>query len=329
MRSEHAIARPTLMITFDTELGWGSFPAPPSQVEKEAVRATRDTVMPALLSMLDELRIPATFALVGHLLCRPGDYTGPAIAHGDPPEVSDWYGAIPKRWREFPEGYYWPEVVDMILSSRMRHEIGLHSFSHWYFPAAQTNDRIVEFELSQNLRVLADSGAPQARSMVFPRNGVGGLEALAASGVRSYRSPQRPWHARLPGTLARRTGHLVDAALGFAPPVAPSVRQVLPGLWEIPGSLVFMSAAGVRRVIPTAGRVRQMVKGAERAAREPGLFHLWTHPINLGTAPLRLLDAFRQGLEGAMAAWQGMEAVTMSQVVAEAQAPVLVGGDDR
>ena len=60
--------------------------------------------------------------------------------------------------------------------------------------------------------------------------------------------------------------------------IEPSLRE---GLVSIPGSLLIRYAAGWRKYIPDASRLRRLRKGLERARRNGGVFHVWFHPENL------------------------------------------------
>jgi len=79
------------------------------------------------------------------------------------------------------------------------------------------------------------------------------------------------------------------------PPVV--VPELTKGLINIPASMMFFPAHGVRRHIPVSRRVRRALKGVERAAREQRIMHLWFHPTNLADET----DAMLAGLRGVFA----------------------------
>ena len=126
----------------------------------------------------------------------------------------------------------------------------------------------------------------------FP--GTGKAITRSSGNTDSGRSgvPIPTWHAENPGP-AGRVAHLVDQAIAIPPPVS-TPNEELPGLWNIPGSMLLMHRSGLRRVVPMGARVRKARRGLRRAIREGGVFHLWTHPFNLASdqeVMLATLDA--------------------------------------
>jgi hypothetical protein len=66
------------------------------------------------------------------------------------------------------------------------------------------------------------------------------------------------------------------------------------GLWNIPGSMIFLPMHGVRKHIPVSLRVRRARKGLEAAVRDRRIFHLWLHPTNLVDSMEELFAGLRE-----------------------------------
>ncbi len=106
---------------------------------------------------------------------------------------------------------------------------------------------------------------------------------------------------------ARRAANFIDQAVAFAPPVVMPNERV-PGLWNIPGSMLLMHRRGLRRLISSAAQISKAKAGLRRAVEQGGVFHLWTHPFNLTierASMLRVLaeilaEAARLRKEGAL-----------------------------
>jgi hypothetical protein len=98
----------------------------------------------------------------------------------------------------------------------------------------------VDAELELCLRLAAARGI-ELRSFVFPRNAEGHHEALRAHGFRAFRGADPTGWAGLPRPLAR-PAHLASHILGTPPPVSRPTER-LPGLWDIPGSMLFLHSA--------------------------------------------------------------------------------------
>ena len=132
---------------------------------------------------------------------------------------------------------------------------------------------------------------------MFPRNVEGHHALLPEFGFTAYRGVAPTWFEALPGR-ARRAGHLADQAIAWLPPVVEPI-ETLPGLWNIPGSMLFLHREGVRRLIPFATRVDKARKGLERAVRESKIFHLWFHSLNLSADRAGMFRALREILVAA------------------------------
>ena len=67
----------------------------------------------------------------------------------------------------------------------------------------------------------------------------------------------------------------------------------------IPASQFYSPFMGVGRYVPLQSRVRKAINGLNHAAKHGGVYHLWTHPFNMGYRTEELLSGFRQILEHA------------------------------
>jgi hypothetical protein len=71
------------------------------------------------------------------------------------------------------------------------------------------------------------------------------------------------------------------------------------GLWNIPGSMLYTPAFGVRRFLPVWLRVLRANRGLDRAIERREIFHLWFHPTDLTVRPDAMLDGVRRIFERA------------------------------
>jgi peptidoglycan/xylan/chitin deacetylase (PgdA/CDA1 family) len=294
--------RPTFVLSIDTELVWGSFDHVDPDRFSVRYPDLRGTIS-RLLAVLDDHRVPATWAVVGHLFlssCRRG---ADGRAHPELPRPAfdwyrrDWFSLDPCTDRARDPLWYGDDVVDMILAARVPHEIGSHSFSHPPFGDPGCSEEVAAAEVAECVR-LAEARGLTLRSFVFPRNIEGHHRVLREHGFTSYRGHDPVWFHSLPGLL-QRAAHLVDQAVAVTPPVA-SPRQTQPGLWDIPGSMLLMERRGARRCIPLGARVAKGRAGLKRAVREEKVFHLWFHPFNLAPDRERILGALGQILDEAV-----------------------------
>ena len=124
---------------------------------------------------------------------------------------------------------------------------------------------------------------------------------LREHGFTVYRGPDPAWYedGRWPRPV-KRLGHLADVVLARCPPVGLP-EEVLPGLWNLPGSMIYFPMHGRRRHIPLSRRVVRAVKGLDAAAERRRIFHLWFHPTNLAFEMNAMFDGLRQIFERAAA----------------------------
>ncbi len=278
------------LLSIDTELAWGGVHDGSFRRRTHLYRLTREAIA-RLLALQECYQIRATWAVVGHLFlepCRPVD----GVKH---PEVvrpayawfsGDWFQYDPCTGLEADPFWYGPDIVEAVLRCKTPQEVGSHSFSH----AIMGDPGCSREAFQSELRACQEAARPwgiQLRSFVFPRNSIGHLDALSASGYTAFRGLARPWHGRLPvlGEKALR-------GLQALSPLAPETSQprLLDGLIDLPGTYFYLHREGWAKRVPIGARVHKAFLGLEKAARSREIFHLWFHPFNLATDPQGLLS---------------------------------------
>lgn len=266
--------KPVFMLTLDTELAWGRIRDSDSHVlaamrrDPTSIRGTIDY----LLSIFRKHDIAATWAIVGHLFldhCSKED----GLAHKNMPRFErDWYSFDPSSDIRRAPLYYGKDIVERILSSPVKHEIGLHSFSHVLF--SECDREVAQAEIREGVKLARQFGITP-KSFVFPENKVGHIDVLRENGLKIYRGPDLTRADPAQSYLHRKFNGAMDMII---PKVAePIWRQ---GIWEIPGNGMF----GEIPQIPSGVIIRGKL-GLERAIRQNGIFHVWLHPYNLVLQP--------------------------------------------
>lgn len=262
----------SVVLSLDAELAWGFHDF--DQLPEERVSTARDSWL-RLLELFDKFDVPATWAVVGHLMLDECDGE-----HEDHPTPDGWFDRDPGTWEGRDEHWYGSKLVDAIETADADHEVGCHTFSHVDF--GDTTREIASAEMRESVEVAEDRGL-SLDSAVFPRNYVGHRDVLAAYGVKSYRGNQpRRWYDRgLLGSLSKFLGW----PTGTVSPtlVTPEVDEY--GLVNVPASLYLFSFEGTGRSlverVTDDPMVKMAKKGIDRAATEDGVFHMWLHPNNL------------------------------------------------
>jgi hypothetical protein len=271
-------------LSLDTELAWGTFDVGRVAQYEEAYRRT-PAVVEELCSLFEMYSIPATWAVVSHLLVDCGG----ADAHVDrtPPRfdwIDDWFDRLPCSTGLNQELWYAPSMVSRIRDCAVDQEVGLHGATHMQLGAPGCSRRNAREEVKAGIDMLENYGIG-VESFVYPRNDVGHVDVLAEYGIRTYRDVDARWYERRSVGPIKPACRFADEASRLTPPaVEPVVHD---DVVAIPGSQVFRPTQGGWRFTPPGNSVARARKGLERAARTGRVFHLWFHPFNLAYAPSR------------------------------------------
>lgn len=150
-----------------------------------------------ILNKLNELEIPITWATVGHLFLDSCERKN-GTPHFEMPrpkyfenefwkyDSGDWYDIDPcGNYKTYPE-FYAPDLIEMILSSKISHEIGCHSFSHIDYSEEHSGKELIQADL-QACEEAAKRFGVKLESFVFPGNFHGHFDLLEKYGYKVVR----------------------------------------------------------------------------------------------------------------------------------------------
>ncbi|HEV2523200.1 MAG TPA: hypothetical protein VGT24_12530 [Candidatus Acidoferrales bacterium] len=312
------MTQPTVVISLDLELSWGSFDLSFDDDLLKMARWTHDMGVPTLLRHLTRNGLSASWAVVGAMMrsSLPDVSKLPEVRfrHFSKP----WFSHVPESGEEstHPE-WFGAGLVEMIKRAKPEQEIGFHSFSHVPFGVAgMTRERaIAEYQYcAQTAREL---GIPTT-CFVFPRNMVAYIAELRDAGFTCFRDVDE-LQIRFRNKTLTSIGMVAADFVGLTPlMVEPSFKE---GIVSIPGSLLIRCAAGWRKYIPDSSRLRRLRKGLERVRQTGGVFHVWFHPENLYAEWPRLENVVARFLEdlGVSVHNGDVRCLTMGQLAREFQ----------
>ena len=261
--------KPIFIISFDTELIWGHIEYP----SYEAVRLMKSDYTKVrgciniLLSLFEKHDIPATWAVVSHLFldhCEKED----GMPHKDMPRFKeDWYSSDPCTDIKRDPLYYGRDIVENILSNRVEHEIGYHSFSHVIF--SECSREVAEAEIKEGIKLAKEFGIA-LKSFVFPNNNIGHLDVLKEYGYKIYRGENLGRGNINQNILIRVFNFGINKMIA-----QPAEPKWMDGIWEIPTSMLFCDSQIKFSVLPRAKL------GLYRAIRSKKVFHIYLHPHDL------------------------------------------------
>jgi peptidoglycan/xylan/chitin deacetylase (PgdA/CDA1 family) len=291
-----------LLISADLELAWAwryaiMHPHPLVLAQQKAEQTRRN--MPLLLDLFDRYNVPVTWGVVGHLFLEGCERVG-GRAHPDLPRPAyfanehwryingDWYDADPCSDFRCDPAWYAPDLIQAILSAKVKHEIACHTFSHIDCSDEHCPPEVMDAELGECQRLARRCGV-ELRSFVFPGNRVGNLASLKKYGFTAYR-----WHGRYELDLPQRDEH---------------------GLWRIPGGVCWEKP----EAWPVKAWIKALKRCVDRALETGTVLHLWFHP---SCEPVDVEEVFPAVLDHAMT-HRDLQIVTMDTI---ADRLTLIGG---
>lgn len=310
------MTRPTVVISLDLELSWGTFDLGFDESVREMARWTHDVGAPRLLDLLTDNGLSATWAIVGAMMSSrlPDVSCLPDVRY--PHFAKPWFCCVPRDADEstHPE-WFGASLVEKIRQAKPAQEIGFHSFSHVPFATRGMTRERAAAEYRYCGRMAQELGIP-ANSFVYPRNLVAYTCDLHKAGFSCFRDADE-LPIRFANEKLNSLGMVLADFLGLAPClVEPKIKD---GLVAIPGSLMIRFAAGWRKYIPDATRLLRLRKGLEKVRRTGGVFHVWFHPENLYPERPRLENVVARFLEelGNSVQKREVRCLTMGQLAAE------------
>jgi len=259
-----------LTISIEIELGWrrGSRPHISENRRKETETLSR------LLDTCDDLGIPLSFDVVGHLFHEScsGEHEGPHDA--------DWFDIDPGTTVSDAPAFYAPDLIRSIDRASVDHEICTHTYSH--LPLASVSERALWWELDHVNHVHNEFGLSSPVSLVSPKHETPRLDVLSDSSIRVVREPYRehdstkvsPYRSYPTLTdLTREKGIAVTPCT-----VYPSLTShTLPTGKTAPHRVYATLPISLRQWVHT----RWLLNGVNHAASVDKPIHYWTHLYNM------------------------------------------------
>jgi len=268
---------PAFIMSLDCEGKWGMADSLRPYHHRDLTDRNLAAAYAQLLEMLARHDIAATFAFVMAFTLTEAERQGfPVLDRGDnagDPWLRHYWASLDAG---LSEGWHVPEAFDRVRDDK-RHEIASHSFCHRPLGDGAIDEAGAAAELADAAEA-ARVKQVELRTLVFPRNQVGNLQAVKSAGYLGYRSRlDRPGGAR-----GKAKALLDEFDTGAEPQSQLNARE---GLVAIPPGRFFNWRFGVRRLVPPQVTVARWRNQLDRCCREGGIVHLWLHPHNLITGP--------------------------------------------
>lgn len=289
--------QPTVAISLEIELGWGvrHFPGRQGLDRHSEGRVAETAALDRLLTLCDDLQLPITFDIVGHLLLDdcPGRH--------DSPHSAGWFDNDPGTDRNRDPLYYAPDLIRRIQDAETAHEVCTHTFSH--ASNQSLSQTAIDWELQTAVDHHTEAGLERPQSFVPPIHAPYPPDRLNAHGITGVRRPVRfrPPVAepeppasplsRIPWRLQRV--YPVEVLLRSHPVREPTIQDGLvvhPTTWHASLTAPYLPNGqsdphGIFKLLPQSVRQRlhkrYLRRGVDRAVSAESYAHFWSHLYNL------------------------------------------------
>lgn len=256
-------------LSVEIELGWGYHDLDHDGRVSED-REQEDVALDRLLDRCDELDVPFTFDVVGHLF----QDRRPAY---DSPHPDGWFDGVP----DGPDpAFYAPDMIERLKRTDVDHELCTHTYSHTL--CSQVDSDVVAWDLQRAADVHRAAGEPAPVSLVPPRHSPPPRDVLHDAGIEIVRTVG---YDREPGRVHKLRRLLFEPP----PPKAPRLVDGVVETYCAPFTTLTASSLASGSEPPLAAfrsvprRLRQrlheryLTRAVETAAEQDSYTHLWCH----------------------------------------------------
>ena len=296
------------VISLDFELYWGVRDKRNLE-DYGAALAKVHEIVPNMLDLFREYGVKTTFATVGLLFARDKaemKQYSPVIKPGytdvDLSPYTDGFAQVRESSGDDPYHFALPLIL-LIKDKYPEHEIGTHTFSHYY--CQEVGQTVEEFRADLASAIdIAKSKGIALHSLVFPRNQFNPeyLEVCKEMGILTYRGNEKAWYYAPDGkertTLKKKMYRTLDCYVNISGHNSYNLADLVSEMpYNIPSSRFF------RPFIPKGGRLLEYLKlrriknSMTYAAKNKLLYHLWWHPHNFGQHTARNMQTLKAVLE--------------------------------
>ncbi len=281
------------VISLDFELHWGIFDVKSIEDYKINLENTRKAI-DRILELSNQYNIRLTFSTVGFLFAENKAELLQFTPNIKPTYINkklNPYSLIATIGNnELEAPYHFAKKEIKKLAENSNHEIGTHTFSHYYCTAEGQTLEQFNSDLSSAVKI-AEAMGIKIRSIVFPRNQVKDeyLEACVKNGITSYRGTEKTGIYQPRKSMPRileKGFRLADSYLNIFGHHTYSMDMFKDytlnnSCINIPSSRFLRPYSKNLKLLETLKIIR-IKKAMTFAAKNNHLFHLWWHPHNFG-----------------------------------------------
>lgn len=282
------------VISLDFEKYWGVFDVRTLESNKSILTHVKPIII-RLLDLCDQYNIKITFATVGFLFAKSKDDLVKFFPSEKPNYSNqklspyDLFNTIGNTKEEIT--YYFADSLLKLIINNGNHEIGSHTFCHYYCNETGQTKKQFEADLKAAIRI-AKRYDVNIKSIVFPRNQLNKeyIKVCAQNGITSYRGTENHWMYDTHDTKQlesplHRIFRLLDAYINVSGHNTYKPSTLLDSENNIVNirSSRFLRSHNKKLKFLEPLKLSRIKKGMQYAAKNNEMYHLWWHPHNFGT----------------------------------------------
>jgi peptidoglycan/xylan/chitin deacetylase (PgdA/CDA1 family) len=279
------------VISLDFELMWGVRSKKNIDNYRKNILGVQ-SVIPKLLQTFDEHNVRATFATVGFLFCEKKSEINENLPICLPNYLNKSFSPYLGYFDQVGENasvdlyHFAPGLIKKILNSN-NHEIGSHTFSHYYCLEKGQNIESFKADLT-SAQKLANKFNIRFTSLVFPRNQFNNeyLDVCKDQGIICIRGNENSWlyKARNRGqdNILIRALRLIDSYINITGYNCYSDEILKDKFPIIIPSSRFLRPFSRKLKLFEGLRLKRIKSAMTYAAKNGKIFHIWWHPHNFG-----------------------------------------------
>jgi peptidoglycan/xylan/chitin deacetylase (PgdA/CDA1 family) len=191
------LGKGSVTFSLDFELAWAWRFSKGPGIDCTRIGMWERAYLPRVLSEFDWRGIPATWAIVGHLLLPGCRRRHDGVAHPEIPHIApfetqwwrfdgpDWFANDPCSDAAASPAWYAPDLFALIRDSPVGHEIASHTFSHMGV-GPYCSHEVAVAELAATRNIMRANGV-EVETFIHPANDLGNFAALVETGHSIYR----------------------------------------------------------------------------------------------------------------------------------------------
>ncbi|MCM4167330.1 hypothetical protein KCTC52924_02914 [Arenibacter antarcticus] len=296
------------VISLDFELFWGVRDKRRIEDYGSAMEKVHE-IVPNILELFREYEIKATFATVGLLFAKDrmemtsfSPSVKPQYRDSNLSPYTDGFKLVKSNADEDPYHFALP-LIEMIRDNYPEHEIGTHTFSHYY--CQEVGQTVIDFKADLTAAIeIAKAKGMELHSLVFPRNQYNPeyLAVCREMGIWTYRGNEKAWYyapdSKEGTTLKKKIYRTLDCYVNISGHNCYTLSKLKSQLpYNIPSSRFFRPYAAKGGRLVEYLKLKRIKESMTHAAKNNSMYHLWWHPHNFGQHTEQNMETLKSVLE--------------------------------